>query len=255
MCGSRIPPTSHKYDDATRRGMPLLRQTLMIKISQTLLDRFWPKVEKLANESGCWLWLASTLKTGYGKFHIPGVRGWTSAHRVSYLIHYGELPSDKMVLHKCDTPGCVRPDHLYLGDHISNMRDMVGRDRSLKGKRYNTKLSNSIVRQIRKEYAEGKSSSQIAQHIGVSRRHVSSVTSRQRWEYLPELLDERVDRFKDRSPKGEAHPRSKLKTEDVCSIRKMHSEGANFVELSKFFGVSPVQIRKVVNRKAWAHIQ
>lgn len=83
---------------------------------------------------GCWNWLGGLFKeTGYGKFNAgKGENGKTItayAHRVSYELHTGPIPEGMQVLHRCDNPRCVRPDHLFLGTQLDNMRDMIAKGR------------------------------------------------------------------------------------------------------------------------------
>lgn len=88
--------------------------------------RFWPKVDKARD---CWLWLGGKDSWGYGALKIRGKQ--ESAHRISWVLAFGPIPSDLWVLHHCDTPACVRPDHLWLGTAAQNAadRDAKGRDR------------------------------------------------------------------------------------------------------------------------------
>ena len=72
--------------------------------------------------TGCWLWLGWTDADGYGGFKIDGVT--LKAHRVSWMLARGEMPK-LQVLHRCDTPGCVNPDHLFLGDNDTNIADKI----------------------------------------------------------------------------------------------------------------------------------
>jgi hypothetical protein len=88
-------------------------------------DRFWTKVQK---SDGCWQWTAYRDPMGYGRFRLNGEA--RLAHRVSWEMHNGSIsPEDLCVLHKCDNPSCVNPDHLFLGDRIANVADMVAKGR------------------------------------------------------------------------------------------------------------------------------
>ncbi len=100
--------------------------------SLKLEDLFWERVSKT---DGCWLWTGSTIQTGYGQIFHRGKHYPT--HRLSYEMHFGKIeghaPGDPeaevCVLHRCDTPACVRPDHLFLGNDADNQRDMHAKGR------------------------------------------------------------------------------------------------------------------------------
>ena len=96
--------------------------------TNTIEDRFWSKVRK---DDGCWEWTASVNRRCYGWFHFGGKveRKALKAHRVSWELHNGPIPEGLWVLHKCDNPRCVRPDHLFLGDRTDNMRDCAAKGR------------------------------------------------------------------------------------------------------------------------------
>lgn len=74
----------------------------------------------------CWLWTAATVR-GYGTFRFRGKS--RLAHRVSWQVVFGSIPDGLDVLHKCDTPACVNPDHLFLGDDGANARDKFAKGR------------------------------------------------------------------------------------------------------------------------------
>jgi hypothetical protein len=82
---------------------------------------------KLSMGNGCWEWLAQTDERGYGRVTVKGKKIF--AHRFSYELFVGPA-ADLFVLHSCDNPSCVRPDHLRLGTHADNMADMRARGRA-----------------------------------------------------------------------------------------------------------------------------
>jgi len=93
---------------------------------QSLETRFWQLVEMIPFHT-CWEWIGAQTRFGYGQFRSNGiVRG---AHRVSWEIHNGPIPGGLWVLHHCDNPSCVRPDHLFIGTRTDNMRDAFRKGR------------------------------------------------------------------------------------------------------------------------------
>src|ERR1700722_1599308 len=93
----------------------------------TLAERFWSKVQK---SEGCWLWIGCRHRQGYGKLHTGGKIGKVvPAHRISWGVNFGPISDGLWVLHKCDNPPCVRPDHLFLGDRKDNMVDCAQKGR------------------------------------------------------------------------------------------------------------------------------
>jgi hypothetical protein len=96
-------------------------------IGDSLLNRFWSKVKKTDN---CWEWQACKNEHGYGILNI-GKRGLGKirAHRLSFIIHKGEIPESLLVCHRCDNPTCVNPEHLFLGTQKDNTQDMIKKGR------------------------------------------------------------------------------------------------------------------------------
>jgi hypothetical protein len=78
--------------------------------------------------SGCWLWTGSPVGIGYGRIRANG-RHWL-AHRASWRVHRGRIPRGRCVLHRCDTPACVNPDHLFLGSLKDNAQDALRKGRN-----------------------------------------------------------------------------------------------------------------------------
>lgn len=86
---------------------------------ESMQDRFEAKVSPVPH-AGCWLWTGAETGTGYGAFWAHGER---RAHRVSYRLYKGPIPNGMVVCHRCDTPLCVNPEHLFLGTQRDNMLD------------------------------------------------------------------------------------------------------------------------------------
>lgn len=100
----------------------------MIKNSLNDLTRlrFMEKVIPEPN-SGCWLWTGLMANDRYGAIKFSGKK--RLAHRISYALFCGEISKDLDVCHKCDTPLCVNPQHLFLATHAENMQDMHKKNR------------------------------------------------------------------------------------------------------------------------------
>jgi hypothetical protein len=133
----------------------------------TFEERFWSKVKKSEEPDGCWLWIASKRSTGYGQISCPGGTGNPLiASRASWEMHFGAIAKGKFVCHKCDTPLCVRPDHLWLGTAKDNAQDMAAKGRSTKGERSASyKITPEIAAAIR---AAAGSYSQIAKQFNIA---------------------------------------------------------------------------------------
>lgn len=131
---------------ATREALEELRSIRASRRNRDkpLIDRFMDKVQK-DSETGCWLWRGSNGKQGV--VWIGGSRRRRAlASRVAYEIFNGPIQGDLKVLHRCDEPSCVNPEHLFLGSVQDNSRDMQRKGRgvkSLRGLPYGVNLSGS----------------------------------------------------------------------------------------------------------------
>lgn len=135
--------------------------------------------------TGCWLWLEGLNgRSGYGKISSGGV--WVYAHRFSYLVYRGPIAAGLFVCHRCDNPGCVNPDHLFLGTQKENMadRDRKGRNgaHGLYGEKSHTaKLNDEKVRAI---LADRRSQTAIAKDYGVTQSQISRIKNGHVWEHV-----------------------------------------------------------------------
>ena len=136
--------------------------------SITLEERFWAKVKKTRR---CWIWTGTTPNK-YGMIRCPPMR---PAHRVSWEIHYGPIPKDMCVLHRCDNPPCVRPDHLFIGTKKDNALDSVAKGRNVR----RWWLTASDVRAIRGLHIPYVvTTKMLAKRFGVSAGHIQNILSR-----------------------------------------------------------------------------
>lgn len=91
----------------------------------TLVERFTVKVDR---QDGCHEWKGARSGGGYGYMKVDGKV--VTAHRIAWLIHKGSIPHNMEVCHSCDNPGCVNVQHLWVGTHADNMKDMAGKGRA-----------------------------------------------------------------------------------------------------------------------------
>ena len=163
------------------------------RIDEAFIQRFFAKVSKdgpsVSAELGpCWLWTASTSHLGYGKIGFNKGPFW-GAHRVSYRIATGAWPMANCC-HRCDTPACVNPAHLYDGTQAENLRDMSERGRCNRWDRRGVSnphavLTEELVARIRADHSRGVGVTAIARALGVSVPAISHVIARRTWAHIP----------------------------------------------------------------------
>ena len=153
--------------------------------SPLLVDRFQAKY-RVNRDSGCWEWTAALAGKGYGQIKVPGERRQMYAHRLSYLIRWGEIPKGKDVLHRCDNPRCVNPDHLFVGTSQDNHDDMKAKGRSTYGERNaQAILTEADIRAIRQLCEAGELSQwKIAKLFRIQQMEVSRIHRRVRWAHV-----------------------------------------------------------------------
>lgn len=141
-----------------------------------------PKQPELGN---CWEWTRAKNLHGYGWFAIGRQdqgRKWIEkrwmANRYSWFLHFGEIPDGLWVLHKCDNPPCVRPDHLFLGNNQQNQRDSHDKDRGYykAGERHpRATISNDTARRVKEMLRDGVRTKDIIIALHVERGAVENI--------------------------------------------------------------------------------
>jgi len=207
-----------KYEKTTKRR-------LLFKKGKNLLQMMCPSCGKIheyslipgdkVDKNGpiqrlelgpCWLWIGADGAHGYGSYTYAKKHYRPS--QFSYQLAYGPIPKGLSVLHQCDTPKCVRPDHLLAGTHRENMADMTAKKRNgyrakperlARGQRHGSrthpervargervgraKLTSDQVRAIRQCYVPGAGYA-MAKRFGVSPTTISEIVRRQSWRHL-----------------------------------------------------------------------
>jgi hypothetical protein len=152
---------------------------------------FWQRSE---GSGQCLVWTGAVNEDGYGLVGYQG-RGY-AAHRLAWILAHGPIPIGQCVLHRCDNPPCVRPDHLWLGTHADNMADMrrKGRRRGISAiprsgewnrprgeANHAHKLTVQQVIRLRSAWSGGASKRHLAIEFGVSRPTVKEIVEGRTW--------------------------------------------------------------------------
>ncbi len=144
-------------------------------------DRFWSKV-KIDKNDKCWNWIGGTIANGYGMFWYE--KKLCKASRVVWFLTYRTWPK-LCILHVCDNPLCVNPNHLFEGNNAENSADMVKKGRQARGSRNgNSKLTETDVKQIKRLLMQSVMPKTIAEQFHVSRRVISSIKTGKIWKWL-----------------------------------------------------------------------
>jgi hypothetical protein len=143
-----------------RHGNPLANHTPATDMN--LSERFWRHVPKQP-DGECWEWQGTRQSHGYGHLRWGGKQVY--AHRVAYLLANGQVPRGVHVMHSCDNPPCVNPQHLSTGSRTDNMQDMVRRGRQRHG---GALFGWGQVEALRERYRGGERQIDLAVEFGVS---------------------------------------------------------------------------------------
>jgi len=155
----------------------------------TVDERFWDSIDKngpIANhmDSRCWIWVGNERGNGYGQILVDGKK--VQAHRYSYELYYGTIPTGMLICHHCDVPLCVNPDHLFLGTSRDNAIDRTNKGKSQYGERnYNAKFTSDDIVYIRKLWNTGLNNScQIARMYNVVSSTIWSIVNNKTWRHV-----------------------------------------------------------------------
>lgn len=180
-----LRPVTNKEDRRQRRN----EAASSFYRNQDARQRFEARIECDPN-SGCWLWSGGALASGYGCFTAHG-RNYR-AHRFSFAAYVREPGPDEFICHRCDTPACVNPQHLFAGSPADNVADMMAKGRRVQGRTHRgsesnlSKLSEPQVAEIRRAVAAGATKNAMARRYGVSRGAIVQIAQGKTWAHMSE---------------------------------------------------------------------
>ena len=143
---------------------------------------FWTKTNPVSSHE-CWEWIGFKDGNGYGRY------GRILAHRIAYELTLGEIPRGMAVCHKCDNPGCVNPDHLWIGTQADNVRDMLAKGRDRRGPPRRGETSNKAKltsNQVREILQSTETLRTLADRYGVSGTAIHYIRHKRNWRHLSE---------------------------------------------------------------------
>lgn len=171
--GISIEQESHKYKniEELKDGKLVLSNDVNINDLSVYMECRTDKDSNVINDSSrdCWKWTGNKGSKKYGHIQFFGYKG--HAHRISYLLKNGYIPEGKFILHSCDTPDCVNPDHLRVGDQKDNTKDAINRGRIGNKNIFNKEQ----IAQIHELFDSGLNKSEIAEKLGYNRKQIDAV--------------------------------------------------------------------------------
>lgn len=215
-------------------------------------------LQKIHPTQECWMWIAGKLSSGYGVFFHKGKS--VKAHRFSWEMFEGKIPKDKIVCHSCDTPACVNPAHLWLGDARENVKDRDTKHRQAvgihhgsktkperipRGERHGSRLHPEKIYRGDEHWTRKKPWLLARGNYNGARLHPERLARGDRSG--ARLHPERV-------PRGERVNTAILREDQVLEIRQLAEAGHPHTRIAKRFAVQSAAVWKIVHRYTWKHI-
>lgn len=213
-------------------------------LSAGVVKRFWEKVQYPENRTrDCWEWTGAK-SVGYGQFSIGGKL--YQAHRIAYVIEYGQVPAGMVVGHRCDNRGCLNPRHLEAITQGQNTLDAI--ERNLMGG-----LGMHSARQLRADYPR-LNVQQLCMKYGVHESNVRAVLRNASYrdesyspaEYITNCKLARV---------GEKNPGAKLTSADVLWARTEFAAGRlRGRDIMRVLGIAQPTCSQMLSGKTWRNV-
>lgn len=148
----------------------------------TAADRFWSRVTNTSDPNACWEWQGKRERKGYGRKKYDG--NMHLAHHIAWHLTYGVFPTEDL-LHSCDNPPCVNPNHLREGSHYDNVRDRQEKQRQARGDRHPFSiLSEADIPIIRQRLAAGHKMTEIAPDFNIGSTAIFAIKHGLTWKHV-----------------------------------------------------------------------
>lgn len=215
-------------------------------LGMSLNERFWEKVDKKGDDE-CWNWKGTGTPCGYG--YLWYINSKIPAHRVSFILEFGEIPEGKEVCHKCNNTQCVNPKHLCICTHQENIKYRNEQGRTPKGEtHYRATFTKEKVDQIRQKYISDKNITmrELGKEYNVTECIIEYILNNK--TYVDENY--KVPTYKS-GKEGEHNSHAKLNWKKINEIRERHRNGEMMTKLAKEYNVERHTISSIVKNKTW----
>lgn len=187
-------------------------------------------LQRIPDDDSCMEWPRGKNKAGYGQLQTWNPDRERLVHRQAWIETFGPIPDGLYVCHRCDTPPCFRPSHLFLGDQRDNMRDCKSKGRNWTPPRH---LSEPQIEQARELYRNGHKQRDIAVQLGVSQSVVYSAVAD-----LPTV--------------GQRNGiNARFTPDEIREIRSLHATGMKQIDIAAKFSMKQGAVSNIILRKAW----
>lgn len=220
-------------------------------------ERFWSFVTKQTDISSphvttpCWVYGGCRDKDGYGQLtsKLDGNKRPVAAHRISWQIHFGEIPKDMHVLHRCDNPPCMNPGHLFLGTVFENVQDMDAKGRRRWNVEHAKKLTEEQVLEIRSAPLYRGIQKYLRNKFHVSDGVISEVISRKMWIGVEPTPEDRK-RFTFPANPADAKKEERNRRASIVKSRRV-ALGLPQQQMSDLMGIRNSYLSQMENAKCW----
>lgn len=220
------------------------------------IRQFWVNVDRGDGPESCWLWKGRVnARTGYGMTPVPDRRTTSTAHRLAYVLTYGDpgtyvSPTGRVlprcIRHRC--PGgpnrvCCNPRHLFAGTDLDNAVDRAKDGNTFRGEAVPVaRLTEIEVVQMRQLYEDGATVSVLARRFGVHKQTVRPALTGETWAHVPGAVT------------AMRHDTTKLTSDDVREIRRLRDAGWPLKTIGAEFGVSPQTVSGIATGRTWKSV-